>query len=64
MEIKGSSVPGFRDFKVDDTNLLIWEGLVVPTEVPYNKGNQTYPLFSAGISLLHVLPTYVRIWNI
>jgi ubiquitin-conjugating enzyme E2 L3 len=24
--------------KVDEANLLVWEGVIVPSEVPYNKG--------------------------
>ena len=38
MEINGSAVPGFTHLKVDDSNLLLWEGTIVPSEVPYNKG--------------------------
>ena len=37
-EIKTLKIPGISGFKVDESNVLVWECLVVPTEVPYNHG--------------------------
>jgi len=28
----------FRDINVDESNILLWHGLIVPDNVPYNKG--------------------------
>jgi len=28
----------FRNIEVDDSNLLLWQGLIVPDVAPYNKG--------------------------
>lgn len=36
-EIRGSANRSFRDVQVDETNLLIWQGLIVPEKTPYNK---------------------------
>ena len=36
-EIRGSANKSFRDVQVDETNLLIWQGLIVPEKSPYNK---------------------------
>jgi len=37
-EIRGSANKSFRDVQVDESNLLIWQGLIVPEKSPYNKG--------------------------
>jgi len=37
-EIKKSNVKGFWEIKVDETNILQWQGLIVPDHAPYNKG--------------------------
>lgn len=37
-EIRKSNIKGFRDIKVDDSNILQWQGLIVPESPPYNKG--------------------------
>ena len=36
-EIRGSANKSFRDVQVDESNLLIWQGLIVPEKSPYNK---------------------------
>ncbi|KAH9414216.1 ubiquitin conjugating enzyme 10 [Dermatophagoides pteronyssinus] len=37
-ECKGPGMRCFRDIMVDDHNILCWSGLVVPDNVPYNRG--------------------------
>lgn len=37
-EIKKSSMRCFRNIQVEDTNLLVWRGLIVPDSPPYNNG--------------------------
>jgi hypothetical protein len=37
-DIKASGLKSFRDIDVDERNLLIWSGLIVPENPPYNKG--------------------------
>lgn len=37
-DIKASGLKSFRDIDVDDRNILIWSGLIVPENPPYNKG--------------------------
>jgi len=37
-EIRNSSSKSFRDVQVDESNLLVWQGLLVPDKAPYNKG--------------------------
>jgi len=37
-EIRGSQNKSFRDVQVDESNLLVWQGLLVPDKAPYNKG--------------------------
>jgi len=37
-DLKASNVKTFREIQVDDNNLLVWQGLIVPENVPYNKG--------------------------
>ncbi|CAG0916685.1 unnamed protein product [Notodromas monacha] len=37
-EIRNNGVRSFRDLKVDDSNILTWQGLIVPSNAPYNKG--------------------------
>ena len=36
-EIRSSANKSFRDVQVDESNLLIWQGLLVPEKSPYNK---------------------------
>ena len=38
-EIRNSSSKSFRDVQVDESNLLVWQGLLVPEKAPYNKVN-------------------------
>ncbi|GIY43759.1 ubiquitin-conjugating enzyme E2 L3 [Caerostris darwini] len=37
-DIKKAGIKSFRDVRVDDSNILIWHGLIVPDSAPYNKG--------------------------
>jgi len=37
-EIRNSTSKAFRDVQVDESNLLVWQGLLVPDKAPYNKG--------------------------
>lgn len=37
-DIKASNQSTFRDIKVDESNILCWQGLIVPECPPYNKG--------------------------
>ncbi|XP_075214125.1 ubiquitin-conjugating enzyme E2 L5-like [Lycorma delicatula] len=37
-EIRSLGLRSFRDIQVDDSNLLTWQGIIVPEKPPYNKG--------------------------
>ncbi|XP_044738027.1 ubiquitin-conjugating enzyme E2 L3 [Chrysoperla carnea] len=37
-DIRNSGLKSFRDIHVDETNILTWQGLIVPDNPPYNKG--------------------------
>lgn len=37
-DLRKSNVKSFRDIQVDEANLLVWQGLLVPDNAPYNKG--------------------------
>jgi len=37
-EINKAGIKSFKDLKVDDSNILQWQGLIVPDSAPYNKG--------------------------
>lgn len=37
-ELRESGPKCFRDIVVDEQNILNWQGLIVPDNVPYNKG--------------------------
>lgn len=37
-EIQTLNLRSFRDLHVDETNLLTWQGTIVPDNPPYNKG--------------------------
>jgi len=37
-DIRNSGLKSFRDIQVDETNILTWQGLIVPDSPPYNKG--------------------------
>ncbi|XP_028396681.1 ubiquitin-conjugating enzyme E2 L3-like [Dendronephthya gigantea] len=37
-DIRKSGIKVFRDIRVDETNILQWQGLIVPESAPYNKG--------------------------
>jgi ubiquitin-conjugating enzyme E2 L3 len=37
-DIRSSNLKVFRDIAVDDSNILLWNGLIVPESPPYNKG--------------------------
>ncbi|XP_042220472.1 ubiquitin-conjugating enzyme E2 L3 isoform X1 [Homarus americanus] len=37
-DIRKSGIKSFRDILVDESNILTWQGLIVPENPPYNKG--------------------------
>jgi len=37
-DIRKANLKSFRDIQVDESNLLVWQGLLVPDNPPYNKG--------------------------
>ena len=37
-EIRKSPQKVFRNILVDESNILVWQGLIVPGSPPYNKG--------------------------
>eukprot|EP00090_Calanus_glacialis_P037305 TRINITY_DN6409_c0_g1_i1.p1 TRINITY_DN6409_c0_g1~~TRINITY_DN6409_c0_g1_i1.p1 ORF type:complete len:155 (-),score=55.24 TRINITY_DN6409_c0_g1_i1:134-598(-) len=37
-DLRNSANKSFRDVQVDEGNLLVWQGLLVPDKAPYNKG--------------------------
>ncbi|XP_020613545.1 ubiquitin-conjugating enzyme E2 L3-like [Orbicella faveolata] len=37
-DLRKSGTKTFRDIVVDETNILNWQGLIVPDQPPYNKG--------------------------
>ncbi|KAK3084421.1 hypothetical protein FSP39_013289 [Pinctada imbricata] len=37
-DIRDANLKVFRDINVDETNILNWNGLIVPDSPPYNKG--------------------------
>ncbi|XP_059799703.1 ubiquitin-conjugating enzyme E2 L3 isoform X4 [Hypanus sabinus] len=37
-DIRESGMKNFRNILVDDTNILSWQGLIVPDNPPYDKG--------------------------
>ncbi|KAK6640658.1 Ubiquitin-conjugating enzyme E2 L3 [Polyplax serrata] len=37
-DIRSSGLKAFREIQVDETNMLTWQGLIVPDNPPYNKG--------------------------
>jgi len=37
-DLQQSPMKVFRDIQVDEQNILLWQGLIVPENPPYNKG--------------------------
>merc|ERR1712179_161249 len=37
-DLRKSAAKSFRDIQVDESNMLVWQGLLVPDNAPYNKG--------------------------
>merc|ERR1711970_724727 len=37
-DIRKSGIKSFREIQVDESNILTWQGLIVPENPPYNKG--------------------------
>jgi ubiquitin-conjugating enzyme E2 L3 len=37
-DLQSSNLKSFRDIIVDESNILLWTGLIVPENPPYNKG--------------------------
>lgn len=38
IDIRASGMKSFRDIQVDESNVLSWQGLIVPDNPPFNKG--------------------------
>jgi len=36
--MRNAGLKVFRDIQVDDSNVLLWQGLLVPDSAPFNKG--------------------------
>jgi ubiquitin-conjugating enzyme E2 L3 len=37
-DIRKAGIKSFKDIQVDESNLLAWQGVLVPENAPYNKG--------------------------
>lgn len=37
-DLRNAGLKAFRDIQVDDANILLWQGLLVPDSAPFNKG--------------------------
>ncbi|CAH1233685.1 UBE2L5P [Branchiostoma lanceolatum] len=37
-QMRQNGIKSFRDIQVDESNMLLWQGLIVPDSPPYNKG--------------------------
>jgi len=37
-DLRANGVRSFRDIVVDESNILYWQGVIVPENPPYNKG--------------------------
>uniref|UniRef100_A0A336LX63 Ubiquitin-conjugating enzyme E2-18 kDa n=1 Tax=Culicoides sonorensis TaxID=179676 RepID=A0A336LX63_CULSO len=37
-DIKASNLKSFREIVIDETNILVWTGIIVPENAPYNRG--------------------------
>jgi len=37
-DLRTAGLKAFRDVQVDESNILLWQGLLVPDAAPYNKG--------------------------
>jgi len=37
-DIRKAGLKNFRDIQVDEANILLWQGLLVPEAYPFNKG--------------------------
>lgn len=37
-EIRDANMKSFQNINVDESNILMWTGLIVPENAPYNKG--------------------------
>jgi len=37
-DIQKANIKSFRNINVNDSNMLLWQGLLVPDKEPYNKG--------------------------
>jgi len=48
-DLRNSANKSFRDVQVDDSNMLVWQGLLVPDKAPYNKVR------------MHTMPSLIRI---
>lgn len=50
-DIKSSSLKSFRDIIIDDANILIWTGLIVPVNIKYNFKYQILAYISINFIL-------------
>jgi len=37
-DLRTAGLKAFREIQVDDSNILLWQGLLVPDNAPFNKG--------------------------
>jgi len=37
-DLRTAGLKAFREIQVDESNILLWQGLLVPDSAPYNKG--------------------------
>ena len=37
-DMRKAGLKNFRDIQVDEANILLWQGLLVPEAYPFNKG--------------------------
>lgn len=37
-ELRDADMHCFKNIEVDETNILVWQGLILPDNEPYNKG--------------------------
>jgi hypothetical protein len=47
-DIRKAGLKSFRDIQVDEANILLWQGMLVPEAYPFNKGEsgEILPVFT------------------
>jgi len=48
-DLRKAAGKSFRDIQVDESNLLVWQGLLVPDSAPYNKVPPPLTLFLSSL---------------